>query len=487
MVITRLGLCLSIMNGVLLYNHYQGVRIRPVDRKKIKKIIVGSEVTKIHKEAFEGLSNLVEVCFSGATNVTEIGDEAFSGCSSLANIALPKSITKVGKKAFHSCHALEILEFPPLVEELEDYVFQNCCCLRTLGLSDNKVLKRIGEFAFRGCSELTVFGFPATVTEIGRNAFSQCALTKLNIPPLVESISLETFSGNAGLKEISIPPSVKFLGKYAFFNCYALAKVTISHTIESVHDLAFSNCRALMKLAGTMDVLEWLEKQGSEENGGSDKKKKRQSKPLPPYLEEYFAQKQQQQEKKLHQEKVKRKPPRETTMTSPLPEIPEEIVDDPALNPHRKKGRKRRLGTAPGTAPAISPSPPTKKQAVASKASHVLGVHNDDVDDEGEMSSHAIAELKGKVSQLAEANRRIKQLEKQLAKEQQRQPPTPNSEHEWQDVLNQKDKELAGFKQQLDKKDHQLKILEVRVRRFKEANECLEEENKLLEKRWQRH
>lgn len=75
--------------------------------RKIKKVIVGSNVGTIGTNAFYGCKNLTSVSLS--QNLTAIGANAFSGCTKLKSLTIPSKVKKIGSNAFYGCKNLKKL------------------------------------------------------------------------------------------------------------------------------------------------------------------------------------------------------------------------------------------------------------------------------------------------------------------------------------------------------------------------------------------
>ena len=83
------------------------------DTKKIKKIVIGSNITSIGKNAFAGCTSLTSITIG--KNVTKIGKNAFTGCKKLKSIIIKtkKLTTKTVKKgAFNGISKKVVVKVP---------------------------------------------------------------------------------------------------------------------------------------------------------------------------------------------------------------------------------------------------------------------------------------------------------------------------------------------------------------------------------------
>lgn len=119
--------------------------------KEIKKVVIGSGVTRIGAASFHYCKNLSSVTLP--SSLKEIGDKAFNGCSALKSFTIPANVTKIGLSAFRACTGLTSI---------------------TLDSS----LKTIGETAFYYCSNVKSVTIPKSVTQIGKMAFGYNSSTK---------------------------------------------------------------------------------------------------------------------------------------------------------------------------------------------------------------------------------------------------------------------------------------------------------------------
>lgn len=74
------------------------------NNKKIKSVIIGSNVKTIGDNAFAGCSNLLSVTIGN--NVTTIKPKAFYKCTKLKSVTIPSKVSRIGKQAFYGCKKL---------------------------------------------------------------------------------------------------------------------------------------------------------------------------------------------------------------------------------------------------------------------------------------------------------------------------------------------------------------------------------------------
>ncbi len=306
-------LIVSINSQTLLSKTFSSSSsLKDIFGTKVKKYILGEEVTTIGRYTFYGCSELISInipnsvtsigysAFGGCSgltsinipnSVTSIGDYAFYGCSGLTSINIPNSVTSIGNYAFYGCSGLTSINIPNSVTSIGSYAFYGCSGLTSINIPNN--VTSIGSYAFSGCSGLTSINIPNSVTTIGEYAFSGCtglqifnniryadtylvevvdktlseyhikegtrfigstafsdcsAMTSITIPSSVTSIGERAFQDCSGLTSVTIPNSVASIGGYAFYNCSGLTSVTIGSNVTSIGDYAFYNCTALTSI-----------------------------------------------------------------------------------------------------------------------------------------------------------------------------------------------------------------------------------------------
>ena len=124
--------------------------------KRIKKVVIGSNVKMIGKRAFYGCKNLSTVTLG--KNVVLIGEGAFSSCKKLAKLTITSKVTQIGSNAFYGCKGLKKLQ------------------IKTSKLT----AKKLGKKAFRGLPTKTILQVPKSKLKTYKMIFRQRGLSRRN-------------------------------------------------------------------------------------------------------------------------------------------------------------------------------------------------------------------------------------------------------------------------------------------------------------------
>ena len=151
----------------------------------IKALTIGTNVTTINENMFQGCTYLSSIDFSAATGLTSIGDNAFYGCGNyvpepgedpvpnLTAIDLSNTkVTSIGQSAFNSCSKLETITLPSTLTSISDYAFQDCRSLVSFSLPGS--VTTISSDAFFNCS-IPTFTFEASNTTLTWNTTVPCS------------------------------------------------------------------------------------------------------------------------------------------------------------------------------------------------------------------------------------------------------------------------------------------------------------------------
>lgn len=245
--------------------------------KKLEKVILPNNVTKICDQAFERCENMTEITIP--SSLKEIGSMAFYGtkilkvnisdlsawCSIninssanlinntglylngqlLTDLNIPNGVISVGNSAFNEYNHLIHVTISNTVTEIGSEAFFNCYNLKEVLFG--KSVAKIGVRAFSNCKSLTEVVIPNNVTELGQQAFDGCSnLVKISLPDGLTEI--EGFSNCEKLIDIKIPNSVTKIGASAFKHCNSLTDITIPESVTEIGSEAFNGCTNLSKI-----------------------------------------------------------------------------------------------------------------------------------------------------------------------------------------------------------------------------------------------
>ena len=202
-------------------------------RDKIKKVVIESGMTKLGRNAFYGLENVVDICIG--SDIDTLSVSCFEGCKALKYIDLPSKITMIPETAFEGCSSLEQVTAYGATN-VQNEAFMSCSSLESVSFSPK--LSFFGNRVFSGCESLEELYISETLASVGVDCFLDTPwydsfkdefsiigsgiLLKYNgfrssdsyeeivcIPNGVKSIAPKAFDGFAGIEAIQIPASVK--------------------------------------------------------------------------------------------------------------------------------------------------------------------------------------------------------------------------------------------------------------------------------------
>ncbi len=147
------GYTLTISNDdkkgfdVQIADYNTKTNLAPWVKKKlnVRKVNIGSGITRIGSCAFANMPNLQEVVFSG-NDLTTIGWGTFLNNTRLRTISLPVSLNNIETIAFANCDALAAVKIPDQCR-LGDQAFVSCDNLKNVELSPTALL---GHYVFAG-------------------------------------------------------------------------------------------------------------------------------------------------------------------------------------------------------------------------------------------------------------------------------------------------------------------------------------------------
>ena len=168
-----------------------------VSWKHLREVSIPSSVTCICEAAFEDLSKLKKVRYSGGCEIDTIEPYAFRYCSAIETIEVPCKLRVIEKQTYQYCDGATSVVFMKNTE-------------------GESALEVINEAAFYGCSKLPTVTIPKGVTKIDRGAFYGCS--GLRSIDFEDGSALSIIQDNAfgrctNLTSLTIPRSVRFIGK----------------------------------------------------------------------------------------------------------------------------------------------------------------------------------------------------------------------------------------------------------------------------------
>lgn len=187
------------------------------NRKTLKKVEIGSNITSIGYHAFHGCSvetvtipnsvttsgsaefvdtrlrflvyprglnrniecsqtdTLIGVSIS--PTITQLNGTPFYECYALESIVIPNSVTEIGNEAFLKCFSLHSVSFSKKLTTVGLRAFKQCISLSTLIFdSSNTII--FNDSAFESCEALTVVIFKGANYELGDDMFRDCPYIK---------------------------------------------------------------------------------------------------------------------------------------------------------------------------------------------------------------------------------------------------------------------------------------------------------------------
>lgn len=155
------GYTLTISNtnkkgfDVEIRNYNTTSDVAPWIKKKldVRKVVIGSGISRIGSCAFANMPNLQEVVFDDP-NLASIGWGAFLNCKQLRTISLPVNLTNIETIAFANCDALASVNLPDKCR-VGDQAYADCDNLKSIDISPTTIL---GHYVF--ASETKLNGTP---------------------------------------------------------------------------------------------------------------------------------------------------------------------------------------------------------------------------------------------------------------------------------------------------------------------------------------
>ena len=264
-------------------------------RDKIKKVVIGKDITTVGNYAFAYSQNIESIEFEEGSKLTSIGIVSFMNTPKVKEVKLPESVTYLGAYAFGDCFALENVYIPQAMDNIYYTAFQNSTKV-TLNVAKGTYSENFakehnikyetrefeyiptaegkcgenatwqmfenGELRINGSGKMENYTshtqqpwasyrhkikkviIGKDITTVGNYAFAYSQ----NIESIefeegskLTSIGIVSFMNTPKVKEVKLPESVTYLGAYAFGDCFALENVYIPQGVNSIYSTAFKN------------------------------------------------------------------------------------------------------------------------------------------------------------------------------------------------------------------------------------------------------
>lgn len=192
--------------------------------QKDKLDIADSDLSIIHRSAFEGCTALRLVDLSNVKTIT-LDKYAFRNCSSLIEVKNMKTIGTMNEGAFFNCSSLLSADITGL-HMAGASVFENCTSLSSI---ETDFYTALSKRMFYGCTSLGSVTIKTPI--VGVSAFEGCKT--------LTDVSFESANNNLTFA----------IGDYAFNGCVRLKNVDFVENAEvtRIGDMAFAGCSSLTK------------------------------------------------------------------------------------------------------------------------------------------------------------------------------------------------------------------------------------------------
>lgn len=225
----------KLEDGTLAISSYKGND----DTIIIPEMIGKSKVTQIGEYAF-------------SPNRKRISAEAAEACKRIKKVVIGKNITEIGFSAFSHCDGLSSLMIDSSTK-INDYAFDDCA-----GLADEDGFVIVNGILFQYFkTDNNSISIPAGISTIGCSAFSGHAeLEEVFFHDGLQNIQRYAFANCKGLKSVSLPKTVSYVNYNAFLDCSALTTFSMEGS-GSVCGNAFNGCKSLVSVTTPYLGLVW--------------------------------------------------------------------------------------------------------------------------------------------------------------------------------------------------------------------------------------
>ncbi|MEG1791953.1 MAG: leucine-rich repeat protein [Clostridia bacterium] len=284
------------LETIIIPNICDGINIHGIGNnvfgynKKLKHIVIDSNIDSIGENAFANCSNLLTVTFKDNSRLEIVGKNAFLNCSSIKKLAFPRNAVKLTEGCLSGCSGLTEMSLLGTIELTKlfgnennavgmvkvehgsgkyyyapsglatiiiddastfvcDNAYANCAMIKNITLPAS--VKALGNNAFKGCINLTALDL-TNITSIGYYALANSGIATTGILKLT-SMGAGAFSSCAKLTSANLSNSeLEIIPDNAFKDCALLATITLSSVkrATSIGAYSFYGCKALASING---------------------------------------------------------------------------------------------------------------------------------------------------------------------------------------------------------------------------------------------
>ena len=158
-----------LVEGQLTYQSIGYSSLITGDRSNIIQVSLGTGVTSIANDCFNGFTSLTSIQFSQVLD--SIGDNAFYNCASLTSFDFTK-VHSLSKKSFYNTGLISLVSFNSSIIALPEECFYNCTKLQNIVIPTH--IASIGQKCFFSCNKLVSIDFRAfsgSLPKIYNNTF----------------------------------------------------------------------------------------------------------------------------------------------------------------------------------------------------------------------------------------------------------------------------------------------------------------------------
>ena len=184
----------------------------------LTKAVIPGTTVDVGEGAFKNSTELERVEF--LNGVQKLGGNMFSGCDKLSTLKIPQSVNSIAGGCIGGTNILSNIEIDPNNEFYK--------------VEGNVIYTKDGTVAVTASDSNKNLILIPTTKVIAEKAFYQNKFTEALLPPSVEKITYEAFSGNKNLRKVTIPRLCTSIGSSTFAGTPNLSEIIIDKNENSI-------------------------------------------------------------------------------------------------------------------------------------------------------------------------------------------------------------------------------------------------------------